>query len=160
VHALVGGGAALELEGLAPTGSGKTLAAFLWCINDLFIKGLNSNPELFSQNPDGVHTLYISPLKALNYDIERNLQSPLQEIKRTTKTKNIHPPEIRVAVRTGDTPAHVRQTMVKKPPHILITTPESLYLILNSEKGRKLFSNLRYVIVDEIHSITTNKRGK
>ncbi len=142
---------------LAPTGSGKTLAAFLSSIDDLFRQGIE-DPE-FEKNPSGIHTLYISPLKALNNDIQRNLLTPLNGIQNIAKEVGIPEFEIRTMVRTGDTPPHLRQAMLKKPPHILITTPESLYLILNSEKGRQLFSNLRYVIVDEIHSITTNKRG-
>ncbi len=113
----------------------------------------------FERNSSGIHTLYISPLKALNNDIQRNLTKPLKEIQNIAAKSGIPDFEIRTLVRTGDTPPHLRQAMLTKPPHILITTPESLYLILNSEKGRQLFTNLRYVIVDEIHSITTNKRG-
>jgi ATP-dependent Lhr-like helicase len=142
---------------LAPTGSGKTLAAFLWSIDQLLRQGLDDSQ--FDKNPQGIHTLYISPLKALNNDIQRNLNKPLTEIgEHLGQTEEIVP-EIRTMVRTGDTPPHLRQAMLKKPPHILITTPESLYLILNSDRGRTLFSNLRYLILDEIHSITTNKRG-
>jgi len=142
---------------LAPTGSGKTLAAFLWSIDRLLRQGLN-DPN-FDDNPSGIHTLYISPLKALNNDIQRNLTKPLNEIRFKVSQSDKHIPDIRTMVRTGDTPPHLRQSMLKKPPHILITTPESLYLVLNSDRGRTLFSNLRYVILDEIHSITTNKRG-
>ena len=144
---------------LAPTGSGKTLAAFLWCIDDLFRAGLESDEKEFERNPNGVHTLYISPLKALNNDIHFNLQEPLKGIRRQAQKMGLAPPAIRTAVRTGDTPSHVRQTMVKKPPHILITTPESLYLLITSEKGRRIFHNLRYIIVDEIHAVSNNKRG-
>jgi ATP-dependent Lhr-like helicase len=142
---------------LAPTGSGKTLAAFLWSIDQLLRTGM-SDPK-FDKNPQGIHTLYISPLKALNNDIQRNLNKPLGEIVHHLGQTEKVIPEIRTMVRTGDTPPHLRQSMLKKPPHILITTPESLYLILNSDRGRTLFSNLRYLILDEIHSITTNKRG-
>jgi ATP-dependent helicase Lhr and Lhr-like helicase len=144
---------------LAPTGSGKTLAAFLWSINELFYKGLKTKKEEFAQNPQGVHTLYISPLKALNNDIHTNLQVPLNGIRAVAENLDLEPPLIRTAVRTGDTPSYVRQTMVKKPPHILITTPESLYLLLTSEKGRGILRNLSYLIVDEIHAIANNKRG-
>lgn len=110
---------------LAPTGSGKTLAAFLWSIDQLLRRSLSLPSQQFSQNPDGIHTLYVSPLKALNNDIHRNLTGPLQEIHQLTGSKPaVTPvPRIRVAVRTGDTPAHVRQTMLHRPPHILITTP-------------------------------------
>ncbi len=139
---------------LAPTGSGKTLAAFLWCIHDIFMSQLAGNP-----NEQGVHTLYISPLKALNNDIHRNLQAPLAGIRRCARKMQLEPPEIRALVRTGDTPSHVRQAMVKKPPHILITTPESLYLLLTSERGREIFRGLRYLIVDEIHAVSSGKRG-
>ena len=142
---------------LAPTGSGKTLAAFLWSIDQLLRQGLK-DPE-FEKNPQGIHTLYISPLKALNNDIQRNLNKPLSEIAQYLHQSENRIPQIRAMVRTGDTPPNLRQAMLKKPPHILITTPESLYLILNSDRGRMLFSNLQFLILDEIHSITTNKRG-
>src|SRR3990172_666402 len=144
---------------LAPTGSGKTLAAFLWCIDSLFRSSLAADPDLFSRNPEGVHTLYISPLKALNNDIHYNLQIPLKGIRREAEEYGIKAPEIRAAVRTGDTPPHLRQSMLKKPPHILITTPESVYLLLTSERGRELFPQVKYIIVDEIHSLAGNKRG-
>ena len=144
---------------LAPTGSGKTLAAFLWSIDQLFRRSLNSESHLFSENLTGIHTLYISPLKALNNDIHRNLTVPLEEIQRLARTNRIEVPPIRVAVRTGDTPSHVRQSMLRKPPHILITTPESLYLLLGTERSRELFRELRYIIVDEIHAFSNDKRG-
>ena len=142
---------------LAPTGSGKTLAAFLWSIDQLVRQSIE-NPQ-FDTNSQGIHTLYVSPLKALNNDIQRNLNKPLKEIADINHKDNAGYPEIRTMVRTGDTPPHLRQAMLNKPPHILITTPESLYLILNSDRGRTLFTNLQYLILDEIHSITTNKRG-
>ena len=107
---------------LAPTGSGKTLAAFLWSIDQLLRQGL-SDPQ-FEKNPQGIHTLYISPLKALNNDIQRNLNKPLSEIGQHLSQSEKAIPEIRTMVRTGDTPPHLRQSMLKKPPHILITTPE------------------------------------
>lgn len=144
---------------LAPTGSGKTLAAFLWCIDDLFRASLKTNEKDFARNREGVHTLYISPLKALNNDIHRNLQEPLAGIRATAQELSVASPPLHVAVRTGDTPANVRQSMLRKPPHILITTPESLFLLLTSNQGREIFRNLRYLIVDEIHAVSNNKRG-
>lgn len=144
---------------LAPTGSGKTLAAFLWSIDQLLRQAVQGDAALFPKNRIGVHTLYISPLKALNNDIHRNLQEPLREIRRQSQKDAVKSPEIKVAVRTGDTPSHVRQSMLRNPPHILITTPESLYLMLTSERGRELFRHVQYVIVDEIHAISNNKRG-
>ncbi|NOY59966.1 MAG: DEAD/DEAH box helicase, partial [Calditrichaeota bacterium] len=113
----------------------------------------------FAENANGVHTLYISPLKALNNDIHVNLQEPLKGIKKAATEMGFANVDIRAAVRTGDTPPHLRQAMVKHPPHILITTPESLYLLLTSVRGRALFHNLRYLIVDEIHALSNNKRG-
>jgi len=144
---------------LAPTGSGKTLAAFLWSIDQLLRQALSLQPRQFSENRAGIHTLYISPLKALNNDIHRNLTAPLEEIHLLARTEHTEIPSIRIAVRTGDTPAHARQSMLRQPPHILITTPESLYLLLSTERGRDLFRELQYVIVDEIHAISGNKRG-
>jgi ATP-dependent Lhr-like helicase len=144
---------------LAPTGSGKTLAAFLWCIDHLFQLSLTCAADLFVKNPDGIHTLYVSPLKALNNDIERNLRVPLTGIARHAQQQGLYAPAIRVQVRTGDTSQQQRREMLRKPPHILITTPESLYLLITSKSGRNLFSHLRYLIVDEIHAISDNKRG-
>lgn len=136
---------------LSPTGSGKTLAAFLWCLDHCM-----RVPE--AQNP-AVRILYISPLKALNNDIERNLQAPLRGIREYAKRMGFSLPELRTAVRTGDTPSKIRQQMVKKPPHILITTPESLYLILTSPTAREILRGVEYCIVDEIHALCGNKRG-
>lgn len=144
---------------LAPTGSGKTLAAFLWCIDDLFRSTIDLDAKEAARNRSGVHTLYISPLKALNNDIHYNLQEPLKGIRQAALEMNLDTPEIRVSVRTGDTPPHLRQSMIKKPPHILITTPESLYLLLTSAGGREMFRHLRYLIVDEIHAVCNSKRG-
>ena len=144
---------------LAPTGSGKTLAAFLWSIDQLYRKSLEMDPREFDQNRSGVHTLYISPLKALNNDIHQNLKAPLQEIKQQSEQGDTHAARIRIAVRTGDTPSHVRRSMLNKPPHMLITTPESFYLLITSQRGRNLFQALKYVIVDEIHALCNNKRG-
>lgn len=138
---------------LAPTGSGKTLAAFLVCIHKLLEKLLNED------EPGGVFILYISPLKALNYDIEKNLDIPLQGIQAQAETMGIQLPAIRKAVRTGDTPQNERRQMLRKPPHLLITTPESLHLLLTSKHARPILGSIRYVIVDEIHALSDNKRG-
>ncbi|MBN2089008.1 DEAD/DEAH box helicase [candidate division KSB1 bacterium] len=138
---------------LAPTGSGKTLAAFLVCINKLVEKLLNE------QKPAGVFILYISPLKALNYDIERNLEIPLEGIRKVARNSGLKLPEIRQAVRTGDTTPIERQQMLKNPPHLLITTPESLHLLLTSKQAREILTSVQYVIVDEIHAVSNNKRG-
>jgi len=138
---------------LSPTGSGKTMAAFLCGIDRLF-RGLQVDPDL-----PGVQLLYVSPLKALNNDIERNLRAPLSGIRGTARRMGVEMPHVRVAVRTGDTPPSARQAMVRQPPHILITTPESLYLILTSPKACEMLANVRTVIVDEIHTLCGNKRG-
>ena len=137
----------------SPTGSGKTLAAFLCAIDDLVQRGLREGLE------DRVSVLYISPLKALSNDIEKNLRAPLEGIRSTLEDLGYDDIEIRTAVRTGDTPSHLRTKMVKKPPHIFVTTPESLYILLTSEGGRRMLSDVRTVIVDEIHAVVTNKRG-
>jgi len=138
---------------LSPTGSGKTLAAFLWGINRLYT-------ELAAdEGPEGVELLYISPLKALNNDIERNLRVPRAGIRQVARRLGEPDPDIRVMVRTGDTPQAARASMVKHPPHILITTPESLYLILTSPAAREMLRSVRTVIVDEIHTLCGNKRG-
>src|SRR5262245_51241312 len=144
---------------LAPTGSGKTLAAFLWCIDDLFRRGLGTDENKFSRNHEGVHTLYVSPLKALNNDIHRNLQEPLEGVRASATALGLRPPAIHAMLRTGDTPTNQRQSMLRRPPHILITTPESLFLLLTSPQGREMFRRLRYLIVDEIHALSNNKRG-
>jgi len=138
---------------VAPTGSGKTLAAFLWGIDALCRAARERKLD------DRVHLVYISPLKALNNDIEKNLRAPLQGIRETAAAAGEPLPEIRVAVRTGDTLAHVRQAMVRRPPHILITTPESLYLLLTAEKFRPALGSVRTVIVDEVHALAGSKRG-
>ncbi len=159
---------------LAPTGSGKTLAAFLVCI-DVLLRGRIDDPprgtgcsslseagprtgSTRGSRPRTVHTLYISPLKALNYDIERNLRAPLSGIETAAKELGIEAPPITVGVRTGDTPQRERQRMARKPPDILVTTPESLHLILTSA-ARRILHGVRYCIVDEIHSLCPNKRG-
>ncbi|MEO8576650.1 MAG: DEAD/DEAH box helicase [Gemmatimonadales bacterium] len=138
---------------LAPTGTGKTLAAFLWGLNALIREGMKTPLG------NGVHLLYISPLKALNNDIQRNLEVPLMELKRRFEIEEKSFPEIRVAVRTGDTPPSARARMLRKAPHILITTPESLNIMLTSLRGRGMFHSTRAVIVDEIHAIAGTKRG-
>jgi ATP-dependent Lhr-like helicase len=140
---------------LAPTGSGKTLTAFLWGIDQLFHELQNESRH----TNHATRLLYISPLKALNNDIERNLRVPLAGIRKAALAMNVELPEISVAVRSGDTPSRERQAMVRKPPHILITTPESLYILLTSPKARDLFRTVRTVIVDEIHTLVGSKRG-
>lgn len=137
----------------APTGSGKTLAAFLCAIDDLVQRGLDGGLE------DRVSVLYVSPLKALSNDIETNLQTPLAGIRQTLEEMGYGDVDIRTAVRTGDTPSHMRTKMVRQPPHIFVTTPESLYILLTSEGGRRMLGEVRTVIVDEIHALVSNKRG-
>ncbi|WP_347252511.1 DEAD/DEAH box helicase, partial [Legionella sp.] len=136
----------------APTGSGKTFAAFLICIDQLVRQSL-------MDLPDQTSVVYISPLKALTNDIQKNLLEPLEEIQRLAKERGLIMKEIQVAVRTGDTLAKDRQAMLKKPPHILVTTPESFYLLLTAEKSRAILKDIKTVIVDEIHALANNKRG-
>lgn len=138
---------------LAPTGSGKTLAAFLWTVNHLV------EEHLGGRTGRGVRVVYVSPLKALNNDVARNLQEPLAGIRAAARELGTDLPPLTAAVRTGDTPAAERNAMLRTPPDILITTPESLYLMLTSPRARGLFRTVRYVIVDEIHSLAGNKRG-
>lgn len=137
----------------APTGSGKTLAAFLWSIDRLAQRGLAGKLE------DKTSVVYISPLKALGNDIEKNLKDPLSGIVALARSEGLSLPEIRVAVRSGDTPPKERQLMVKHPPHILITTPESLYILLTAERSREFLRTAETVIVDEIHAVAGDKRG-
>jgi len=137
----------------APTGSGKTLSAFLSTLNDLFRMGDQDELE------DRVYVLYVSPLRALNNDIHRNLEEPLEGIREKAEEMGYDMPEVRSAVRTGDTPDSERRKMLRKPPHILITTPETLGIILNAPKFRKKLEDVKYVITDEIHSLCDNKRG-
>jgi ATP-dependent helicase Lhr and Lhr-like helicase len=137
----------------SPTGSGKTLAAFLACIDRLVRKALAG--ELF----DRVEVLYVSPLKALGNDIQKNLEIPLREILQLAADHGMATPEIRTAVRSGDTLMHERRAMLKRPPHILVTTPESLYILLTAAKSREILKSVETVIVDEIHAIADNKRG-
>ena len=137
----------------APTGSGKTLAAFLACIDRLVRKALAGDLQ------DRTEVLYISPLKALGNDIQKNLEIPLGEILQMAGERGLLMPEIRTAVRTGDTLMHERRAMLKRPPHILVTTPESLYILLTAEKSRAILRDVETVIVDEIHAVADDKRG-
>jgi ATP-dependent Lhr-like helicase len=137
----------------APTGSGKTLAAFFAALDKLFREGLAGKLK------DETRVVYVSPLKALSNDIHKNLEEPLAGIRAAlvaTEGKEI---DVRSAVRTGDTPSVKRQAIIRKPPHILVTTPESLYLLLTSESGRKVLGTVRTLIVDEIHAVVGNRRG-
>src|SRR5471032_3701961 len=139
----------------APTGSGKTLTAFLAAIDELVREGVASNSPL----PNQTTVVYISPLKALSNDIRVNLQEPLAGISDELERMGLPPIEIRAAVRTGDTTPQERNAVKKRPPHILVTTPESLYVLLSSDSGRAMLSTVRTVIVDEIHAVAGNKRG-
>ena len=137
----------------APTGSGKTLAAFLACIDRLVRKALSGDLQ------DRTEVLYISPLKALGNDIQKNLEVPLGGILQMAGERGLLMPEIRTAVRTGDTLMHERRAMLKRPPHILVTTPESLYILLTAERSRAILRDVATVIVDEIHAVADDKRG-
>src|SRR3954468_1069043 len=137
----------------APTGSGKTLAAFLACIDRLVRKALAGDLT------DRTEVVYVSPLKALGNDIHRNLEIPLGEIMQLAGDRGLLMPQIRSAVRPGDTLAADRRLMLKRPPHILVTTPESLYILLTAEKSRAILRDVETVIVDEIHAIADDKRG-
>ncbi len=137
----------------APTGSGKTLAAFLSVMNNLFERSLDGSLA------DKTQVIYVSPLKALSNDIHRNLQVPLEGIKSILAETGRPHADVRAMVRTGDTPNQERIKMTKKPPHILVTTPESLYLLLTNKRGREMLSDVNTLIVDEIHAIAGNKRG-
>src|SRR3984893_1617237 len=137
----------------APTGSGKTLAAFLICIDSLVRKALSGDLT------DRTEVLYVSPLKALSNDIQKNLETPLGEIFQLAGQRGLLMPEIRTAVRTGDTLAHERRAMLTRPPHILVTTPESLYILLTAAKSREILKTVETVIVDEIHAVADDKRG-
>jgi ATP-dependent helicase Lhr and Lhr-like helicase len=137
----------------APTGSGKTLAAFLWSIDRLIKRALAGALD------DRTSVVYVSPLKALGNDIARNLQAPLSEIYNLAGREGLLLPSLRVAVRSGDTPAYERQQMARRPPHILITTPESLYILLTAGRSRGFLQTAETVIVDEIHAVAADKRG-
>jgi ATP-dependent Lhr-like helicase len=137
----------------APTGSGKTLAAFLACIDRLVRKALAGDLT------DRTEVLYVSPLKALGNDIQKNLEAPLGEILALAGERGLLMPQIRTAVRTGDTLMPERRAMLKRPPHILVTTPESLYILLTADKSRAILRDVETVIVDEIHAVADDKRG-
>src|SRR6059058_1523121 len=137
----------------APTGSGKTLAAFLASLDLLFREGAQADL------PDETQVVYVSPLKALSNDIRKNLQEPLIGICALLQQANGRTIDVRAEVRTGDTTAAQRQALIKKPPHILVTTPESLYLLLTSESGRRMLSTTRTLIMDEIHAVVDDRRG-
>lgn len=137
----------------APTGSGKTLAAFLSAIDDLVRLGVEGKLD------DTTHVIYVSPLKALSNDVQRNLQTPLEGIEKELQAMGLPEVNIRTLVRTGDTPASERTAMTKRPPHIVVTTPESLYILLTSEGGRRMLETARTLIVDEIHAVVGDKRG-
>ena len=137
----------------APTGSGKTLAAFLASLDALFREGARTDL------PDKTQVVYVSPLKALSNDIRKNLQEPLAGIRALLRETEGHDIDVRAEVRTGDTTAAQRQALIKKPPHILVTTPESLYLLLTSESGRNMLRTVRTLIMDEIHAVVDDRRG-
>src|ERR1700736_5583862 len=137
----------------APTGSGKTLAAFLSALNDLFEEGLRGDL------PDEVRVVYVSPLKALSADIHKNLAEPRRGIRRIAEEMGLEAPRITAAVRTGDTTQSERAAMLKTPPHILVTTPESLYLLLTAERSREMLRTVRTIIIDEIHAVIGTRRG-
>ena len=137
----------------APTGSGKTLAAFMSAIDDLVRLGVEGKLD------DTTHVIYVSPLKALSNDVQRNLQTPLEGIQKELQAMGLPEVNIRTLVRTGDTPASERTAMTKRPPHVVVTTPESLYILLTSEGGRRMLETARTLIVDEIHAVVSDKRG-
>ncbi|MEM2598174.1 MAG: ATP-dependent helicase [Thermoproteota archaeon] len=137
----------------APTGSGKTLACFLTILDDLIKMGFEGSLE------DRVYCVYVSPLRSLNNDVRKNLSQPLEELRRLAEEKGVSLPEIRIHVRTGDTKTSERGRMLKRPPHILITTPESLSIILVAPKFRSFLKGVKWVVVDEIHELCSSKRG-
>lgn len=137
----------------APTGSGKTLSGFTTVISELF------NMAERNELQDEVYCVYISPLKALSNDVKKNLLVPLQEVRELSGKYGIKLPEVRIAIRTGDIPAHEKQKQLKNPPHILITTPESLAILLNSPRFVEKLKNIKWVVIDEIHELASNKRG-
>src|SRR5687768_18464902 len=136
----------------APTGSGKTLAAFMSAIDDCVRLGVEGHLD------DTTHVIYVSPRKALSYDVQRNLQTPLEGTQQELQSLGLPGVNIRTLVRTGDTPAAERTAMTKRPPHIVVTTPESLYILLTSEGGRRMLETARTLIVDEIHAVVGDKR--
>src|SRR6476646_4893999 len=138
----------------APTGSGKTLAGFLVCIDRLY-----RSHDLGEEITGRAQVVYVSPLKALAVDIAENLHRPVQEIADVARELGLDPPELTVAVRTGDTSASQRASMARKPPNFVVTTPESLYLLVTSASGRAALRTVETVIVDEIHAVARDKRG-
>jgi ATP-dependent helicase Lhr and Lhr-like helicase len=147
---LIRGGDALIT---APTGAGKTLAAFLACLDRLV------SDSLAGSLPDGIAVVYVSPLKALSNDVRKNLEQPLGEIDALAPELGYPSPSIRTALRTGDSSPKDRRELVKKPPHVLVTTPESLFILLTSESGRRALAKTRTIILDEIHAVAGDKRG-
>src|SRR5258708_14927761 len=139
----------------APTGSGKTLAAFLSALDGLVAEAVAAGGAL----PERTSVVYVSPLKALSNDIRRNLEEPLAELRALAPELGFPAPAIRTAVRTGDTSQKERRDAVRHPPHVLVTTPESRYILLTSDSGRKALRDVRTVIVDEIHAVAADKRG-
>ncbi|MBV9234104.1 MAG: DEAD/DEAH box helicase, partial [Candidatus Eremiobacteraeota bacterium] len=137
----------------APTGSGKTLAAFTQALDDLVRRAANGDL------PDRTLVVYVSPLKALSNDVRENLERPLEQVVALAARRGVELAPIRTAVRTGDTTPAERQRMLKAPPHVLVTTPESLFILLTAERPRRLFAGVRTVIVDEIHAVAGSKRG-
>src|SRR5262245_16952799 len=137
----------------APTGSGKTLAAFLACVDALVRDGLRA------PLPDHTRILYVSPLKALSNDVQRNLEAPLAELTERAAREGVAFPRVRVAVRPGDTPGGERAKMARHPPHVLVSPPESLYSLLTAARGRAGLASVGTVIVDEIHAVAGDKRG-
>ena len=137
---------------LAPTGSGKTLTAFLWCLDRLLFEPAPAPPAR-------CRVLYVSPLKALSNDIRINLEVPIEGIRAQLREMDLPDVEIRAFVRTGDTPQAEREQMKRRAPHIVVTTPESLYILLGSESGRSMLATARTVIVDEIHAMLPDRRG-
>src|SRR5216110_3903539 len=137
----------------APTGSGKTFAAFLSAIDGLVRQALAGELR------DETQVVYVSPLKALSNDVRKNLEEPLAGIRALLQETERREIDVRAEVRTGDTTAAQRQALIKKPPHILVTRPESLYLLLTSESGRRMLSTVRTLIMDEIHAVVDDRRG-
>ena len=138
----------------APTGSGKTLAAFLIALDELTREGAEGDGL-----PDETRVLYVSPLKALSADVHKNLAEPRRGIRQAARALGLPPVRVTAAVRTGDTPASERQAILRRPPHILVTTPESLYLLLTAGRSREILRTVRTVIVDEIHAVLESRRG-
>src|ERR1044071_2842979 len=144
----------------APTGSGKTLAAFLSAIDDLVREGIDAASRSPAAGlPDEVRVVYVSPLKALSADIHKNLAEPRRGVRELADAGGINAPRVTAAVRTGDTTASERAAMLRRPPHILVTTPESLFLLLTSARSRAMLRTVRTVIVDEIHAVIGGRRG-